>query len=86
MIEFPRVKEAHTVQDWLNLSPGHMCGYVQSLDWEEVMTAIQTLRALNPDGHLAHPTSPESVLRVHLCARMRRMFDPDILRYAERQR
>ena len=77
--DFPSVFEARTLQDWLALSPGRLYGLHHLAPLQVLHVATQALKAFNPDGHLASPSQPEGVLRAHLCARMRRLFDPDLL-------
>ena len=73
---FPSVGGASTLEDWLAMGPGAMCGSVQHLGWDEVWQAMQAIRIHNPLGHLAHRCEPESLLRAHLCSRLRDLFDP----------
>ena len=83
-VGFPLPDDERSLADWLELAPADMYKETLRLDWDEIIEAIQTLQQINPRGHLAPMAEPESVLRGHLVARMRRLFDPGMI-YQEAQ-
>ena len=60
------------------MPPAEMVEQTGKIDYDEAIEAVQAVKRYSPYGHLAPRAEPESVLREHLTAQVRRLLDPGI--------